>query len=268
MTWEETIQYIRSRKDYEQLVIDAYFSTDLVANVERYRQTEEFRETLAQIGAVRKEKNLRLLDLGAGNGISTIAFALEGYEVTALEPDSSETIGAGAIKLLISEYKLANVSILECYAEDIPIEKAGFDIVFARQAMHHAYHLDSFVAAAYRAMNQNGLLITVRDHVVENEREKERFLKGHPLHKFYGGENAFSELEYTSAMTKSGFKILRTIGPSDSVINYHPWSKKLLSSKIGALSHIPYLEMVIWYLLKRRWNKIPGRLYSFVAQKI
>lgn len=74
-------------------------------------------------------------------------------------------------------------------------KKKGFDVVFARQAMHHAYHLESFILAAYRVLNNKGILITIRDHVVETPKEKEIFLANHPLHKFYGGENAFSLLE-------------------------------------------------------------------------
>jgi SAM-dependent methyltransferase len=267
MTWEETIQYIRRNKEYEQLVIDAYFSEDLEANVERYRNTEEFKATLQELRKVNPKTGLSILDLGAGNGISTIAFALEGYKVTALEPDPSETIGAGAIKILIEKYQLPNVSILECYAEDIPLEKAGFDFVFARQAMHHAYHLENFIRAAYSTLNKGGVLMTIRDHVVSTPAEKQEFLKMHPLHKFYGGENAFSEKEYGEAMTKAGFKILKILKPSESVINYYPWSKELLKKKLGVLGNVDFIVNSGWILLSRRWENLSGRLYTFIAQK-
>ena len=267
MTWDETIQYIRNNKKYEQLVIDAYFSEDIVSNVQRYRTTDEFKTTLAELKELKKSTSLRLLDLGAGNGISSIAFALEGYEVTALEPDTSDTIGSGAIKILKEKYRLTNLSILECYAEDIPLEKAGFDIVFARQAMHHAYHLENFIAAAYHVLNKGGILMTIRDHIVETPKEKELFLNNHPLHKFYGGENAFSEKEYKNAMIKAGFKILKTLKPSESVINYHPWSKDLLKKKLGILGNFHFAVNFAWFYLNRRWDNMPGRLYTFIAQK-
>lgn len=267
MTWEETIQYIRNSKQYEQLVIDAYFSEDLSSNVERYKKTEEFRETLKELRSLKKEKNLKILDLGAGNGISTIAFALEGYEVTALEPDPSETIGAGAIKILKEQYKLPNVSVLECYAEDIPLEKAGFDVVFARQAMHHAYHLENFVAAAYQVLNKDGIFMTVRDHVIEIPQEKQEFLNNHPLHKFYGGENAFTEKEYRDSMIKAGFNMLKIYKPSESAINYYPWSKELLKKKLSIFGKSDSIVNLGWMLLCRRWNNMPGRLYTFIVQK-
>ena len=46
MNWHETIQFIRTKPEYEWLVKNAYFDEDLVGNVERFLQSEEFNETL------------------------------------------------------------------------------------------------------------------------------------------------------------------------------------------------------------------------------
>lgn len=268
MTWEETIQHIRTEPKYKDLVADAYFSEDIVSNVERYRNTQEFRETLKQLRQFKSaQKSLSILDLGAGNGISTIALALEGYQVTALEPDLSPTIGSGAIKKLKAHYQLPNVDILTCYAEDIPANQSGYDIVFARQAMHHAYHLENFVAAAYRALKPEGIFITIRDHVVNDATEKEKFLVAHPLHKFYGGENAYSLREYQDAIQKAGFTCLKTWRPTDTAINYHPWSKELLKNKLGILGNFNVIVNMAWAYMGYRWNRMPGRLYTFISKK-
>ncbi len=267
MTWEETIEHIRTNNNYKSLVENAYFSANLESNVEKYRNSSEFKETLSELSKLKTGSPLKILDLGAGNGISTISLALEGHSVTALEPDKSDTIGAGAIKILKEKYQLNNVDILECYAEDIPKEKSNYDVVFARQAMHHAYHLDNFIAAAYGSLNQGGILFTVRDHVVESPREKELFFKNHPLHKYYGGENAFSIKEYRGAMEKAGFKIKKVLTPSQSPINYHPWNVDRLNQKLGFISKLPFVSKLAWTVLCWRWNKLPGRLYSFIALK-
>lgn len=270
-TWDQTIAYIRTNREFEQLVKDAYFSTDLVTNVENYRSTLEFKETLRLIKSFNNEKGLSILDLGAGNGISSIAFALEGYKVTSLEPDLSETIGIGAIKILAKKYGLENMSFLTCYAEDIPAETEGFDIVFSRQAMHHAYNLNDFVAAAFRVLKNRGFLVTIRDHVVESSREKAVFLENHPLHKFYGGENAFSKKEYVAAMEDAGFKVLKKMGPEDSPINYAPWTKEkfkeLVKVKLGYVFTSKFIFPLVWKANLMRLKLQPGRLYSFVAQK-
>ncbi len=96
MTWEETIKYIRTLPGYSDLIETSYFEEDLKLNVERFRSSDEYKETLLLLQQyVPGAKTI--LDIGSGNGISAISFALDGYKVTALEPDPSDTVGAGAI---------------------------------------------------------------------------------------------------------------------------------------------------------------------------
>ncbi|NMH86358.1 class I SAM-dependent methyltransferase [Flavivirga algicola] len=284
MTWEETIIKIRKENDYKDLVAQAYFEEDLKLNVERFSKSKEYKETQKLI--VRYAPNAKsILDIGCGNGISAISFALQGYQVTAVEPDESETVGAGAIKKLKTAYKLDNLDVFEAFAEDINFANNSFDIVYIRQAMHHANNLDKFVAECVRVLKPNGLLLTIRDHVIFNDNDKQCFLKNHPLHKFYGGENAYKPEAYRSAIKNAGAIIKKELKYFDSVINYFPLTdieikaigdteikdqKKKLYNKIGALSKIPF----VWnlYVILRGYrapneNKIPGRMYSYIAYK-
>ena len=127
-TWENTIQYIRSHKEYAWLVEKAYLEEDVVLNVNRFKESEEFIETLL---ILKKEfpESKTLLDIGAGNGISSIAFALAGYEVTVVEPNLSNSVGIGAIIKLKEIYKIGNLRIHNSTAEDINFPNNSFDIV-------------------------------------------------------------------------------------------------------------------------------------------
>lgn len=289
MTWEETIQYIRTKAEYKELVEKAYFEDDLSLNVERFKVSEEFIETLNIVRQYASEAK-NILDIGCGNGISSIAFALQGYQVTAVEPDPSSTIGAGAIRKLKENYHLDNIEIFEAYAEDIHFADESFDVVYVRQAMHHANDLDKFIAEAGRVLKKGGLLFTVRDHVIFDEKDKAWFLEMHPLHKFYGGENAFTTEEYKNAMHKAGLKVEREIKYYDSVINFFPATKEgienyeqnqrktrkeALAKKVGTLTNVFFIEKLYNFYLDQKVGKIqkpqeknvPGRMYSYIAIK-
>lgn len=289
MTWEETIQYIRTKSEYQYLVEKAYLDIDLSLNVERFKNDEEFEETLKLIRKYAPNAT-KVLDIGAGNGISSMALALSGYHVTAVEPDKSETVGVGALRKLKEYYKLHNIEIFETFAEEIQFPNESFDIVYTRQCMHHAYNLEKFVAEASRVLKKGGMFITVRDHVVFDQRDKEWFLSTHPLQKFYGGENAFSAEEYKSAMTKSFLQVLEEIKYFDSVINYYPNTKNEIQNysnnqkalreinlvaKVGFLGKTTLLKKLYHLYLDKKVGKIlplneknvAGRMYSYVCTK-
>jgi len=288
MTWEETIESIRSKPEFTTLVHDAYFDSDLVANVERFRAGAEFLETLRLLKLHRPEAT-SIADIGSGNGISTIGFALEGYTVFSIEPDPSLTIGAGAIRQLSKHFNLdGKVKVAERYGEDTGLQSAQVDVVYIRQAMHHAYRLDGMMNECFRILRPGGLLFTVRDHVIFDDKDKAWFLEAHPLHKFYGGENAYTEHEYKSAMRASGFEVLAMFRYYESIINFFPMTEadvknlaarkeseilKPLRNKVGAIANISFVRE--WYKRYRKFNpdtvydehRVPGRLYSFIAQK-
>lgn len=286
MNWHETILYIRNQPEFSDLVDQAYFDARLELNVERFKEREEFKAALKLLHEFGGTGG-KLLDVGSGNGISSLAFALNGFNVTVVEPDPSDTIGANAIRVLADEYG-QSISVEECYAEKMPFESETFDIVYVRQAMHHAANLDAFVSECSRVLKKGGIFITVRDHVIYNEKDKEWFLQSHPLHKFYGGENAFTADQYKNAMKKAGLDILKELKHFDSVINYFPMTEydfknkpleaekkhlERLRAKIGFLASVSFIQK--WYLKRyhfdrnKFWNeeKVAGRLYTYLCRK-
>lgn len=287
MTWEETIRFIRTQPEYKYLVEKAYFEEDLALNVERFRSSEEFIETLRLLKLYQPNAK-NILDIGSGNGISAVALALSGYDVITIEPNGSATIGAGAIRALQKHYNLNNLQVHEAYAEELQLPSESFDIVYTRQCMHHAYDLEKFVAEASRVTKKKGLFITIRDHVIFNQKDKDWFLENHPLQKFYGGENAFTPLQYKNAMSNAGLELRKEIKYFDNVINYFPITSeevfKLFSSrkelavqhlnkKLGFLSKLKILQKIYFKkigLSKENIydeTKIPGRMYSYIALK-
>jgi SAM-dependent methyltransferase len=290
MTWHETIEFIRREPEYSNLVVQAYFDEDLESNIIRFGESGEFIETVRLVKEICPSAK-KILDIGAGNGIASINFALLGYSVFAVEPDNSDTVGTGAIKKSIEEHRLNNIKVFQQYAEEIDFADETFDLVYFRQTMHHARDLKKFIRESARVLKAGGILLAIRDHVIFNERDKELFLKTHPLQKYYGGENAFTPREYKDAMKLGGLKIEKEFKYYDSIINYFPLSqndvKKIsqdnkkslkhdLVNKVGFLGNIPFLLNL--YRIKNSFNvlpgyylnelAIPGRMYSFIAKKI
>ena len=272
MTWEETIHFIQNNPSFTSLVRHTYIDTDLSANVERFRVGAEFIETQSILKEYIDLPRIKLLDIGAGNGVASIAFALLGSQVTSMEPDKSNTIGRSAIEAVLKEYQLNNVTVVDGFGEELPFENESFDVVYIRQALHHAADLPLFVKEATRVLKKQGIMLTLRDHVIKGEQDKKKFLERHPLHRYYGGENAFRLSEYKDAFAKAGLEILKQLSPSASAVNYDPWSKaqlkRYLSTEFGAwVGSQPWILSFAWYLSLLRKEHLPGKLYSFVLRK-
>jgi len=287
MTWEETIKSIREKPGFETIVKDSYYESDLKRNIESFGKSKEFKETVSLIKKYLPGAKT-ILDIGAGNGISSVNFALTGFAVSAVEPDASDTVGANAIRQLQSLYNLNNLFVYESIAEELSFDTNSFDVVYIRQAMHHAHDLEKFVYECARVLKPGGILLTVRDHVIFDQTDKELFLESHPLHKFYCGENAFTAKEYKTAMKNAGLKVVKEIKYYDSVINYFPSTyesikqlerdmeiklKTSLKNKLGSLSQLPFIYYL--YKLKNHFagsvlneKLVPGRMYSYIAKKV
>jgi ubiquinone/menaquinone biosynthesis C-methylase UbiE len=287
MTWEETIRFIRSQPEYKNLVTESYLDENLELNAERFQSSAEFIETLRIVKSYAPDAK-NILDIGAGNGISSVAFALKGYSVTAAEPDTSTTVGSGAIEYLKKQFNLINLQVINAFGESLPVNDATYDVVYIRQAMHHAANLDAFIKEAVRVLKPGGLLLTVRDHVIFGVKDKKIFLEAHPLQKFYGGENAFTPGEYTAAFKRAGIEIKSHLKFNDSVINYFPMTEADLKNSSALLQknfrlsmqkrfgswvvNFPFLQLVelITKIRNGDWNderRIPGRMHSFIAIK-
>jgi ubiquinone/menaquinone biosynthesis C-methylase UbiE len=272
------------------LVEKAYLDEDLVRNVERFKTSKEFYETKKIITRYCPAfPSLKILDVGSGNGISAVSFALGGSEVAVVEPDNSKTVGTGAIRELARHYGLSRIEVFDTYAEHLPFQPNSFDMVYVRQAMHHANDLVKFVNECTRVLKKGGLFLTVRDHVVYDQKDKEWFLGNHPLQKYYGGENAFTLEEYSHAMRSAGLVIKEVLKHFDSVINYFPMEEKeiehlkanrknlmdaslkrklplFLANSSGIKKYYSkYIELKLGSVLNEA--SIPGRLYSFIAIK-
>ncbi|MBX3348214.1 MAG: class I SAM-dependent methyltransferase [Nitrospira sp.] len=273
-TWEQAVRWFRSQPECAQAVCQNYFDLPVRNAAERYAQSEEFSEVLRLLGI---GNGRVVLDLGAGNGIASFAFAKHGWRVTAVEPDPSEEVGAGAIQSLIDETGL-NVELMRCRGEEILLPDGSFDAVHARQVFHHAASLEGMVRDTARLLRSEGKLLATREHVVDDDVQLAVFRAAHPLHRWYGGESAYSVSTYLNAFKSAGLRVVRVWGPLESILNFYPGTEverqRLLRDlgkgswgKFGVcLERIPCVRrMQIKQVINQ--DHTPGRLFSFLLEK-
>jgi ubiquinone/menaquinone biosynthesis C-methylase UbiE len=275
LTWEEAVQWLRDQPDRQQLVRACYYDDPIQTAAERFSNSEEW-QAVTQLLTDRTPG--KALDIGAGRGISSYAFAKSGYHVTALEPDSSQIVGAGAIQTLVDSSSLP-ISVVQEWGETLPFADNTFDVVYGRAVLHHARDLNQLCKEAARVLKPSGYFIATREHVISKQEDLQQFLDSHPLHSLYGGENAYLLEQYTNAINLAGLKIHRTLAPLESEINYAPMTKtecqnlfrpvsiRRLGHRLGSkLADIKILQNLYIRYASNRLDS-PGRLYSFLAVK-
>jgi SAM-dependent methyltransferase len=265
VTWEEAVLWLKSQPDQQELARFCYYDDPLEEAVERYYRSSEW---AAVRDLLTGWKPGRVLDVGAGRGISSYAFARDGWEVSALEPEKSPLVGTQAIRRVFNAYQLP-ITIIESLANSLPCESNSFDLVYARAVLHHIKDLDSFGAEVFRVLKPGGFFLFTREHVADNDRERETFLKNHPLHHLCGGEDAYPKSRYILSLRKSGLTILKVLKPADSDINLFPLSFHEISEIVKRKFRIRFPLFILKHLLQFRntVRPVPGRLYSFMGYK-
>jgi SAM-dependent methyltransferase len=249
-----------------------YFDQPTSNAARRYARSEEWRAVRDIIGPARGVA----VDVGAGCGIVSYALAQDGWRAVAVEPDPSEVVGAGAIRRLAAETGLV-IDVRSGVGERLPLRDGEAALVIARQVLHHARDLHAFACEIARVLAPGGVLLSARDHVITGPEQLQAFLDGHALHRFYGGENAYTRLQYREAIEGAGLRIEREIGSFESVINYAPHTRETLRAEVarrfGPLGFAADLALrsgaVSSAVLKllSAVDRRPGRHVSFVCSK-
>jgi len=264
MTWEEAVLWLKQQPDQVDLVRACFYDDPLLEAAERYYHCSEWKA----VREVLPRPPGKALDLGAGRGISSYALTKEGWITTALEPDPSPTVGTEAIRALFQEAGLM-IEIKEDRGEKLPWGDHTFDLVLGRQVLHHAADLQRLCREVARVLKPGGIFIATREHVISKRADLEDFLKAHPLHRLYGGENAYLLKEYLGSITTAGLEIQKTLNPFQSNINLFPETLDDFKKRLAKKIKFPWPHLIPRTLLTLLGSqfRLPGRLYTFVARK-
>ncbi len=264
MSWEEAVHWLRNQSGQEELVRCCYYDDPVSAAADRFQKSKEWQAVREYI----PRQAGTALDIGAGRGISSFALAKDGWKVTALEPDPSDLVGSGAIRNLVKESH-TDIEIVNEWGESLPFSENKFDLVYCRAVLHHARELKKLSSEIERVLKPGGCLVATREHVISRKSDLAAFFDSHPLHRLYGGENAYLLSEYKSSIEGSGLQLSKVIGPFESDINLFPETKDSVKAQLSAKLKVVPKSLVsdLMLYLYGLYNKTPGRLYSFVAFK-
>jgi SAM-dependent methyltransferase len=261
-TWEDAVVWLRNQPGESELVRACFFDDPLRDAAERYYASSEW----IAVRSLLAGRHGAALDLGAGRGISSYALARDGWQVSALEPDPSEVVGAGAIRALARETGLS-IRVEQEWGESLPFPSSSFDVVHGRQVLHHARNLKQLCVEVARVLKPGGRFIATREHVISKVEDLSDFLASHPLHKMYGGEHAYLLDEYLDAIRGSGIILTKVLNPYQSDINLYPDTISDLKRRFARRIYLPAAVIPDFSLAALgAMSQVPGRLYTFVGQ--
>ncbi len=261
-TWEDAVLWLKAQPDKAELVRACFFDDPVVEAAERYYASTEWDAVRTLTGTA----GGRALDVGAGRGISSYALARDGWQVTAVEPDPSAIVGRGAIEQLATDSGLS-INVVGDWGETLPFPDASFDLVYGRQVLHHARDLPTLCAEMARVLKSEATFLATREHVIFKDSDLTVFLAGHPLHRFYGRENAYRLDEYKRAIGSAGIRLTCVLNPWASAVNLHPRTAGDIADLIHArFPFIPVSALTPSLLCRLGWFlRSPGTSYSFLG---
>ena len=127
MTWEQAVDWARRTPEQAWLVEHCYYDDPIEAAAARFLASEEWDGIRALL---KPRAGDAVLEIGAGRGIVSHAFATLGCRVTALEPDPSAIVGAGAIRALCAATG-RTIAIEETVGERLGFADGAFDATLA-----------------------------------------------------------------------------------------------------------------------------------------
>lgn len=148
----------------------------------------------------------KVLDIGVGQGESSIYLANQGYSVSVVEP-SNEL--CKAIELVANSYDFS-LNIYNCTAEEITQINDSFDLIIFNSSLHHCDDPIKALHNCYNVLKPKGKLLLINEPILQIFRTKKWFytrLQTHPeeMGHYGGNEHIYRYHEYIKMLKTSGF---------------------------------------------------------------
>jgi len=157
------------------------------------------RALLDRLKAVLDPAGCRLLDLGGGTGVTTVAYSTGAREICVLEPDARKTergVRAGA-----------PVTFVNAVAEQIPFDSGRFDRVVSLMSFHHFSDGAKACREASRVLVPGGRFVVYDIH---RSSIAARWLSVFARHRGHSALGFASPEELARTISEAGFRSVRS----------------------------------------------------------
>ncbi|PDV99809.1 class I SAM-dependent methyltransferase [Candidatus Chloroploca asiatica] len=200
----DAIAFLRSLPNGESIITENFLYEDVDLALEQFCQSQEWHNTLAEL---KVKSGMKVLDYGAGRCLASAAFAKEGCQVTAIDINSSEDVGLGLLHTsrAFEPYR-DRIHAVVTDGEYLPLASNTFDIVYCREALHHAFDLGKLVINLTQTLKYGGTFYAYGDHRRPWWSSDEQFRQRHPAVPFGVNEHSYLESEYVQTLRKAGLR--------------------------------------------------------------
>ncbi len=174
--------------------------------------------------------NLKILDIGCGNGVVSELIVKMGNEVWGIDENEEA----------LKEAEKRGVKIFEGDLEkSLPFKDVSFDAVWCLRTLEHIFHTEHFLEECRRVLKPKGVLVITADNIVSLPNRIRVFFGLYPLRvapsenypRFTDHVRCFTKSTFKNILKNSGFKLEKIT--SDFVCfnfgkyNLPPWSETL-----------------------------------------
>jgi SAM-dependent methyltransferase len=205
--YERAVLALRADPKLRSWALGSFLEEDFGQALSRCAQSEEFAQCWAILQAhLRRES--RLLDLGSGRGLTSVALARRGVHVTSVEYDPSDIVGVGALARFQCRLDLPLFPIRGDVLQ-LPFPSDTFDVIFCRSVLHHVDHLGNGLKEIWRVLKPGGIFLAYNEHIQSHFSDGTKFLEAHPCVPYGVNERAYPVFAYWRKFRAAGFRPLR-----------------------------------------------------------
>ncbi len=253
--YEEIIANLRSLPNGDRIIQENYLDKDWSTAFERFWQSTEWQNTFS---ILRPQPGDWVLDYGAGRCLASAAFARHGCHVAALDINPSPYVGLGILRQApLREYPIAGIV---GDAEHMMFPQATFDIVYCREALHHAFDLAKLVKNLVHVLKPGGRFYAYGEHRHPWWSSDQKFREIHPAVQFGVNEHSYPESTYKRCLKDAGLRNIRflPIAPMHDSVWDGAWHHRLAMR----VRHLPDIGPFLYRLYTRL------RLYQMTGSQV